>query len=470
MARPGRVTRNILIISAVILAVILVVLVGAIVIYDVTLDYMFDKLGNANTGESVTIVRPEDEWFETDEPEEEDTDPTDDSSEGTDESTEPSEETEPTPPPTAPNINWPSVSSLKDPAVYNILLVGKDESKQRTDSMILVTINTRNNTLHMTSFMRDLYVQIPGGYSDNRLNAAYAFGGKNLLIQAMKKNFGVNVDATVEINFQEFKKVIDILGGVTVNVDANERNIMITREGCNPNRIVVGNNHFNGDYALVYCRIRKIDSDHQRTGRQREVLNAIAESFRGASLTTIFEVIDKILPYVITDMTQEQFETYVNAAFRIFAGGARIQSWKIPEGTNHYGGATIRGMSVLLPNLTNINNYLKATIYGGVLGTEPLPDDTEDPTGESDETTESTGDTEDTGSTENTENTENTESTGSTENTEDTGNTENTESTGSTENTEDTGNTEGDGGSTQQTEESGVSDEDPANTSDNTQE
>ena len=80
MARPGRVTRNILIISAVILAVILVVLVGAIVIYDVTLDYMFDKLGNANTGESVTIVRPEDEWFETDEPEEEDTDPTDDSS------------------------------------------------------------------------------------------------------------------------------------------------------------------------------------------------------------------------------------------------------------------------------------------------------------------------------------------------------------------------------------------------------
>ena len=155
---------------------------------------------------------------------------------------------------------------------------------------------------------------------------------------------------------------------------------------------------------------------------------------------------------------------------RIFAGGARIQSWKIPEGTNHYGGATIRGMSVLLPNLTNINNYLKATIYGGVLGTEPLPDDTEDPTGETGESTDPTGDTEDTGSTENTENTENTESTGSTENTEDTGNTENTESTGSTENTEDTGNTEGDGGSTQQTEESGVSNEDPANTSDNTQE
>lgn len=443
MAKKGGVARKLLIGLAVLLAVVLVVLVGAVVIYDITLDYMFNKLGNASTEESIEIVRPEDEWFETDEPETEDTEDTDGTSDETGESTDSTEQTQaPTVAP-APNISWPAVQELKDPAVYNILLVGKDLTKRLTDSMILVTINTRNNTLHMTSFMRDLYVQIPGGYSDNRLNAAYSFGGRDLLCQALKKNFGINVDATVEINFREFMRVINILGGVTVNVDEKERNIMITREGCDPNRIVVGNNHFDGDYALVYCRIRKIDSDHQRTARQREVLNAVAESFRGASLTTIFEVIDKILPHVITNMSQEQFETYVNAAFRIFSSGARIQSWKVPADTSQYGGARIKGMDVLLPNLTNINNYLRQTIYGGVVSSDPVTEPTEDtsePTGETGESvdpSESTGD-----STENTENTENTESTESTENTENTEATEDTQASEETQATEGTQETE----------------------------
>ena len=109
----------------------------------------------------------------------------------------------------------------KDANTINILLIGQDrrpgESRTRSDSMILCTINTEKKTMVMTSFLRDLYVDIPDWngrtYLDNRLNACYAFGGMGMLDLALKNNFGVQVDHNIEVDFSGFEEIIKIFGG-----------------------------------------------------------------------------------------------------------------------------------------------------------------------------------------------------------------------------------------------------------------
>ena len=115
-------------------------------------------------------------------------------------------------------VDWSEIEPFLDDDLLNILLVGQDrregEGRQRSDSMILCSINPDTKQISMISFLRDLYVQIPGGYSDNRLNAAYVFGGFPLLMDTLHTNFGVSIDGCFEVDFSGFQSVIDILGGV----------------------------------------------------------------------------------------------------------------------------------------------------------------------------------------------------------------------------------------------------------------
>lgn len=365
------------------LAMVILVLILLLGIVGVAaVQYVLGKIGSATDGETFETIPPHLEDFETDEPEDttipEDTtvvtDPTVDTTEATTEATteptvettvEPTEE-ETTPPTTAPNINWGSVEQLHDDNVINILLIGSDTSsstRARSDSMILLSINKNNNTLYLTSFMRDLYVQIPGGYSDNRINASYRFGGASLLDATIKQNFGITVDGNVEVNFTQFAKIIDILGGVDVTLTSKEAAYM--RDHWGYTSIQEGANHLNGKQALAYCRIRKIDSDHKRTERQRKVLTAIANSARNMDITQVMALINEVLPYVKTDLSDSQILDYATTGLTMLAGGSSIKSGKVPLDSNYYYSAKIRGMSVLVPYLTKCNQYLKDTIYGG---------------------------------------------------------------------------------------------------------
>ena len=131
-------------------------------------------------------------------------------------------------PPTAPEassqivldpeaVEWEEIEQIEDDALVNLMLVGQDrregEGRQRSDTMILCSINPDTKQVSLISFMRDLYVRIPGGYSDNRLNAAYAFGGFPLLDDTIYENFGITIDGNIEVDFERFEKVIDVLGG-----------------------------------------------------------------------------------------------------------------------------------------------------------------------------------------------------------------------------------------------------------------
>ena len=247
--------------------------------------------------------------------------------------------------------------------MINIMLIGQDrrpgEERARSDSMILVTINQEKNTIQLTSFMRDLYVQIPG-YMDNRLNVAYRYGGTDLMNDTFKVNFGLEIDGNVMVDFDEFTEIIEILGGVTLKISGAEAKYM---NNASDNHFKEGTNYFNAEDALTFTRMRyAAGGDYGRTDRQRRVIMAIAESFRDADLITIFNVIDQVLPHIVTNLTDAQIIEYATKGLTILGNGGSMETLRIPQDDAHYN-ANIRGMAVLVPNLEACREDLREFIY-----------------------------------------------------------------------------------------------------------
>lgn len=176
--------------------------------------YVQAKLDKINkVSDTIDIIPPEQEDFETDT------------------SNEPQDIIEFKP----EEVDWSEIEPFLDDDLINILLVGQDrregQGRQRSDSMILCSINPDTKQISMISFLRELYVQIPGGYSDNRLNAAYVFGGFPLLTDTLHTNFGVSIDGCFEVDFSCFQSVIDILGGVDITLTDKEAVLLILHSG-----------------------------------------------------------------------------------------------------------------------------------------------------------------------------------------------------------------------------------------------
>ena len=227
-----------------------------------------------------------------------------------------------------PNVD---LSDIYGEHLVNVLLVGQDrrpgQGRQRSDTMILLSINKSNSTITLTSFMRDQYVQIPG-YKPNKLNAAYAFGGMQLLTKTLKLNFGVEIDGIVEVDFNGFENIIDLLGGV---------NITLTEKEAAHLKLTAGLNRLNGEQALSYARIRSIDSDYARAKRQRTVVMALIEAYKDLPLDEMLGLMDEILPMVTTNLTNSQILGYAIDCFPVLAS-AKIQTLRIPVDGTFVGG------------------------------------------------------------------------------------------------------------------------------------
>ena len=249
--------------------------------------------------------------------------------------------------------------------IVNIMLIGQDaregEVRARSDSMILVTFNKKDNTITMTSFLRDLYVKIPG-YADNKMNAAYAFGGMELLNETLEVNFGVRVDGNVEVDFSRFAELIDLLGGVDMELRQDEANYI--NQYTYRYELSAGMQHLDGEQALYYSRIRHLDADadFSRTNRQRKVLNALIEQFRSAKLTTLLGMLDDILPMITTDMDDDRIIKYVKDLAPMLAD-CTIVSQRIPQDGEYYG-ATINNMSCIVADMDAARELLKETMGG----------------------------------------------------------------------------------------------------------
>ena len=249
--------------------------------------------------------------------------------------------------------------------IVNILLIGQDarkgEGRSRSDSMILMTFNTDKKTITMTSFLRDLYVQIPG-YGGDKLNHTYVYGGMPLLNQTLEQNFGVQVDGNVEVNFARFAEVIDLLGGVDLELREDEAATVNKQTG--RYELGGGMQHMDGEQALEYSRIRKLDAegDFGRTNRQRKVINALIEKFRNTKLTTLLGLVDDLLPMIATDMSNKEIVKLATDLFPMLAD-CTIISQRIP-GNYDYDMKMIRGMSCIVADMDAARKVLEET-FGG---------------------------------------------------------------------------------------------------------
>lgn len=229
--------------------------------------------------------------------------------------------------------------------ILNFMLIGQDrregEKRARSDTMILLSVNKTDGTICLVSFMRDLYVQIPG-YSDNRLNAAYAFGGMPLLDATIEENFGIEIDGNIEVDFSGFTDIINLLGGVDLYLSAGEAEYL-GFEG-------EGSYHLDGEQALTYARIRSLDSDFARTSRQRNVLSALFTAFKSTSLTNAIGFINSAFPLVTTDLSNAEMIAYATELLPMMSG-CTLETGRIPVDDGYYN-AVIRGMMVLVPDLS----------------------------------------------------------------------------------------------------------------------
>jgi len=248
--------------------------------------------------------------------------------------------------------------------LVNILLIGQDrregESRARSDTMILCTFNKKTKDVTMTSFLRDLYVPIPG-YQNNRINAAYTFGGMPLLGETLKNNFGIHVDGTVEVDFTQFSQIIDLLGGVSLELRQDEAD---TINQSIPGNLTAGEQWLTGSQALAYARIRNLDADgdFSRTNRQRKLISALVKSYKGADLSSIVSLVAEALPMISTDMSKMSMLRYAVELFPLLAG-ADITSQQIPaDGT--YTNQTISDMSVLVADMEATRKLLYDTLVG----------------------------------------------------------------------------------------------------------
>ena len=258
--------------------------------------------------------------------------------------------------------------------IINVLLVGQDrranegEGPQRTDAMILCTINKSEKTITMTSFMRDLWVYIPDLYNQ-RLNIPYKLGGFKLLNETLDYNFGVSSDYNVEVDFAGFMETIDVIGGVEIELTAAEAKYLNSRGnwGVEENKnwkLKEGVNLLTGSQALAYSRIRQIGTDFGRTNRQRTVLTAIIEKTKELSPTQLFDLARKIMPLVSTDMTNSEIMDLIVDVLPILSD-LKIVSQRIPvDGEYGYAKKGEADVIVLTKEQLKVNKELLEDTLG----------------------------------------------------------------------------------------------------------
>ncbi len=260
--------------------------------------------------------------------------------------------------------------------VRSVLLIGTDarnvgSERGRSDTMILLSLNSRTQNIYLTSFMRDAYVNIPG-YGSNKLNAAYSYGGAELLMDTLEQNYQVSIDDYCVVSFMGFAGIIDAFGGVKVSLsdeEANALNVILQSEvnelaGDDPLSDFIekgGTYLLNGKQALSYARIRYVgNADFERTSRQREVMTQLLQNAKSRAVTAVPKLISSAMPHLGTNMTDT--ELYFLSLRVPFAMGYDIQQMQIPaDGT--YTPADIDGQSVLQVDFDANVQLLRDSVY-----------------------------------------------------------------------------------------------------------
>ena len=356
--KKSKALKIVLIVLAVIVLLLAILAVGA-VIYMRSLLGMVNQVDETNPTVSTTAATVP-----------EDTDATDETAGET---------------PTETEETWPEIVSTQN--VTTFMLVGQDgrygEESKLSDTMIMCTINRETKTLTMTSILRDCYVPLPAyaghGAGLNRINVCYNLGyqwtgsskgGMEMLALCVEQNFGIPIDHTIEVDFEAFEMIVDLLGGVEIELTEAEAKYMTESVGYIGD-MEPGLQTLDGLEALAYARIRKIDAngDFSRTNRQRTVINSLLHKCAQMNLWDLHKLATEILPLITTDMTTDEMSNYI-FEFLPMLKGLNIVSQQIPldkevlsevvPGTWSYNGVTKEGIGgVMEVNTWSHKKYLQ---------------------------------------------------------------------------------------------------------------
>ena len=279
---------------------------------------------------------------------------------------------------------------LQDSKVLNVMLFGEDNKGEdehgRTDTMILMSIDNRHKKLKLTSFQRDTYVYIPG-YGNNKINAAYTFGGPKLTIETIEANFGIKVDRYAVVDFDSFIEIIDTLGGIDMEVTADEIayiNYQMYKNGQSDEWSTIkdpaGVVHLNGQEALWYARNRGLTKgeddneigldgdDWDRTSRQRKLLEKLFNDMKQADITKIISIVSTIGPMITTNLKKDEITALVSHSLTYL--GYTVEQYYVPtEGLWYYNDNTPVGSVIEIADMDAQRLALAQFIYEDALRT-----------------------------------------------------------------------------------------------------
>lgn len=260
----------------------------------------------------------------------------------------------------------PQGEATADDNILNVLILGTDErtvdfSSARADAIILLSLDLKENTAKLVSLERGMGVPILEGEYEGEydwLTHCFRYGGASLMLREVQTCFNVDVEHYVRVNFTSVRNIVDILGGIDVELTAAEAE----RLSGGGKSLSPGMNHMDGDAALSYARLRSIDSDWNRVKRQRTVIQACMNSIRGADVKTLNELCDAILPYVQTNFTKLEILELMTRLPGFL--GVQFEQMTIPaEGT--YGGMIgLQGRSLFAVDFETNAKILNDFLYG----------------------------------------------------------------------------------------------------------
>lgn len=261
--------------------------------------------------------------------------------------------------------------------VFNVAVFGvdtRDENsfKGLSDTIMIVSIDAKNKSVKIVSILRDSYVAIDG-HKNQKITHAYSFGGAPLAIKTINENFNMNITDYATINMHKLADAIDVLGGIDIEITESEMN-QINQEALygDPNAqrgAALVNNygqvHLDGDQAVIFCRLRKQDSDNARSNRQKMVINALLTQARKVSPTKYAEVVKTMMSLCETSVSFSEVMSLVP----LINEDVSIEAINIPGDPEQAIGGIYEGAWVWRYDLDAAAERIHMFIYG-----EPIPE------------------------------------------------------------------------------------------------
>lgn len=257
-----------------------------------------------------------------------------------------------------------------DTDIFNVALFGVDTRDEnsfsgRSDTIIIVSVDRKNNTVKLSSILRDSYVAIEG-HKNQKITHAYAFGGAELAIKTINQNFHMNITDYVTVNFYKLGEAIDMLGGIDIEVTETERvHLNDIGDDENPNFHYLnesGNVHLTGEQAVVYARLRKIDSDVARSNRQKKVIEALLVQAKKVSPSKYSEMLKTAMSLCETSLSFSEVMSYAP----MIKEDISIQMTNVPCEEDNAIGGNYEGAWVWRYDLDAAAERLHLFIYGEV--------------------------------------------------------------------------------------------------------